>query len=171
MVTHDFIEPSQNECCHLCRSDGYKCDMQALVHHWQKCSAHGDDYVEKQWCVTENLLYQTVLFCSLYLLQFPWKEIGGITFRVTYVLEEKVKEKRMNRQAALKILNQLWYKIRMNKVKEEANVMNTEEFIEDGMVWERRWVFLQKTDSPPNRSESILSVNRYCPSRYTKCFK
>ena len=53
---------------------------------------------------------------------------------MTYVLEEKVKEKRMNRQAALKILNQLWYKIRMNKVKEEANVMNTEEFIEDGMV-------------------------------------
>ena len=33
-----------------------------------------------------NLLYQTVLLCSLYLLLFPWKYIGGITFIATYII-------------------------------------------------------------------------------------
>jgi len=38
--------------------------MQALVHHWQKCTANGGDCVEKQSFVTESLLYQVVLLCS-----------------------------------------------------------------------------------------------------------
>jgi len=42
--------------------------MQALVYCWQKCVANGDDYVEKQWFLAEYLLYQIVIFCSLYLL-------------------------------------------------------------------------------------------------------
>ena len=29
-------------------SDFYQCSMQALVHHWWKCTANGDSYVEKQ---------------------------------------------------------------------------------------------------------------------------
>lgn len=31
----------------------------------------------------ESLLYPSVLMCSLYLLQFPWKQIRGITFGVS----------------------------------------------------------------------------------------
>jgi hypothetical protein len=42
--------------------------MQALVHHWQKCIANGEDYVERQCFVADNLLYPTVLLCTLYLL-------------------------------------------------------------------------------------------------------
>jgi len=49
-------------------ADFYKCSMQDLVHHWQKCIANGGDYVEKYCFVAENLLYQIVLLCSLYLL-------------------------------------------------------------------------------------------------------
>ena len=45
--------------------------MQAFVHHWQKCVANGDDYIEKKCFVAENLLYQILLLCSLYLL-FLW---------------------------------------------------------------------------------------------------
>ena len=54
--------------------DFYECSMQALVHLRQKCIAIGGDYFENkqtnnQTCfVAENLLYQTVLLCSLYLL-------------------------------------------------------------------------------------------------------
>ena len=51
----------------------------------KKCIANGGDYVEKQCFVAESLLDQTVLLFSLYLLLFPWKWIGGITFRMTYV--------------------------------------------------------------------------------------
>ena len=40
---------------------------------------------EKQHSVAENLLYQIVLFCFLYLLKFPWKILGGITFGATYM--------------------------------------------------------------------------------------
>jgi len=54
-------------------ADFYKCGMQALLHLWRKCIANGGDYVEKQCFVAKNLLYQIVLLCSLYLLQFPWK--------------------------------------------------------------------------------------------------
>ena len=42
--------------------------LQGLAHHWQKCIAHGSDYVEKQCFIAENLLYQIVSLCSLYLL-------------------------------------------------------------------------------------------------------
>ena len=40
---------------------------------------------EKQHFVAENLLYQIVLACSLSLLQFPWNQGGGITFRTSYI--------------------------------------------------------------------------------------
>jgi len=61
-----------------------------LWHHKMKSIsisslANGGDCVEKQCFVAENLLYQIVLLCSLYLLQFPWKWIGCITSRATYV--------------------------------------------------------------------------------------
>ena len=46
----------------------YRGSLQALVHYWWKCIANGGDCVEKQWFWGENVLYQTVLFCSLYLL-------------------------------------------------------------------------------------------------------
>ena len=39
-----------------------------LFHCWQKCIANGGDCVEKECFVAENLFYQTVLLCSLYLL-------------------------------------------------------------------------------------------------------
>ena len=54
-------------------ADFHERGMQALVHHWQKCIANDGDYVEKSWFVAENILYQMVLLCSLYLLLFPWK--------------------------------------------------------------------------------------------------
>lgn len=47
-------------------------------------SANGDDCVEKQYFVAENLLYQIVLLWSLF--SFSWKEIVGITFGATYAL-------------------------------------------------------------------------------------
>jgi len=47
--------------------------MQAFVHGWQKCTAKGGDYAEKQSFVIENLLYGVESFCSFYLLWFPWK--------------------------------------------------------------------------------------------------
>ena len=49
-------------------ADCYMHGTQALVHLWQKCTANGDNYVEKDCSVAENLLYQTVLLCSLYRL-------------------------------------------------------------------------------------------------------
>ena len=63
----------------------YKHVMQALVHHLWKRIASSGDCVEKYSFVAENLLYQIVLLCSLYLLQFPWKYIGDITFGVIRV--------------------------------------------------------------------------------------
>ena len=48
-------------------TDFYECGMQALVRRWRKCISSGGNYVEKQF-VAKNLLYQTVLLCSLYLL-------------------------------------------------------------------------------------------------------
>ena len=42
--------------------------VQAFAHCWQKCVANGGDYVEKQCFVAENLFYQIVPLCSLYLL-------------------------------------------------------------------------------------------------------
>ena len=47
----------------LAGTDFHCCSVQVLVHHWQKCIANGGDYF-----VAENLLYQIVLLCSLYLL-------------------------------------------------------------------------------------------------------
>jgi len=38
----------------------------------------------EMYFVAEIFLYQIVLLCSLYLLKFPWKYIGGITFRATH---------------------------------------------------------------------------------------
>ena len=38
-----------------------------------ECTAKGDDCVEKQCFVAENLLYQVMLLCSLYPLLFSWK--------------------------------------------------------------------------------------------------
>jgi len=49
-------------------ADLYECSMHYHVHHWQKCISNSGDYVEEQCFVAENLLYQTVLLCSLYLL-------------------------------------------------------------------------------------------------------
>ena len=46
-------------------ADYYKHGMQALVHHWWKCTANGGDYVEKQCFVAENLLCQC--YCALYI--------------------------------------------------------------------------------------------------------
>ena len=46
-------------------ADWYKHGMQALVHHWQKCTANS---AEKQHFVAQNLLYQMKLSCSLNLL-------------------------------------------------------------------------------------------------------
>ena len=66
-------------------ADFYENGMQALVHGRWKSVADDGDCVEKQCFVAENLLYQIVLLCSLYLLQFPWKWIGCITSRATYV--------------------------------------------------------------------------------------
>jgi len=44
--------------------------MQALVHHWWKCTANGGDYGEKQHFVAENLLYQSYcahcIYCSFH---------------------------------------------------------------------------------------------------------
>ena len=45
-------------------------NMQALVHHWQKCTANGRDCAEKSCFVVDNFLYQIVLSCSLHLLYF-----------------------------------------------------------------------------------------------------
>ena len=66
-------------------ADLYSHGMQALVHCWQKRITHSGGNVEKQCFVAENLLHRTVLLCSLYLLQLPWKQIGGVTFGVTYM--------------------------------------------------------------------------------------
>ena len=51
-------------------ADCYECSMQALVYCWQKCIANGHVCIKKWYFVAENLLYQTVLLCSLYLLKF-----------------------------------------------------------------------------------------------------
>ena len=45
--------------------------MHALVHTWHKCIVNSGDYVEKQCVVAKNLLHQTMLLYSLYLLYFP----------------------------------------------------------------------------------------------------
>jgi len=47
-----------------------KSGMQALVNSWWKCIANGGDCIERLCFVAENFLYQIVLLCSLYLLQF-----------------------------------------------------------------------------------------------------
>ena len=43
----------------------YKCSLQAPVHCWQKFTGGG--HIEKQCFVAENLVYQVLLLCSLYL--------------------------------------------------------------------------------------------------------
>ena len=52
--------------------DCYKCSMLALV-HWRKCISNGVGYIEKECFIAVNLDYQILLFCSLYLLESPWK--------------------------------------------------------------------------------------------------
>lgn len=56
------------ESCSKTSSDLDKHGMQALVHCWTKCTASGGNYVEKQHLVAENLVYQIMLSCCLYLL-------------------------------------------------------------------------------------------------------
>lgn len=51
----------------------YEHGIQVLVHCWRKWIANCGDYVEKEWSAAENLLYQTLLMCCLYLSWFPWK--------------------------------------------------------------------------------------------------
>ena len=46
-------------------ADCYEHGMQAPVNCWRKCTGSGGDYVEKQCFVAKNLLYETVLLCSL----------------------------------------------------------------------------------------------------------
>ena len=47
---------------------------------WWKCIADSGDCAEKECFVTENLLYLTLFLCSLYLLSFLWRLLGGIIF-------------------------------------------------------------------------------------------
>ena len=51
----------------------FECSMQALLHHWWKCTADGGDCAEKECYAAENFLYHIMLSCSLYLLWFKWK--------------------------------------------------------------------------------------------------
>ena len=46
---------------------------------------NGDVYIEKMFFLADNLLYSLVLLCSLHLLQYPMKKIGGITFGAAHV--------------------------------------------------------------------------------------
>ena len=48
-------------------ADVYKHGMWTLFYYWQKCIANNGDSVEKHF-VADDLLYQLVLLCSLYLL-------------------------------------------------------------------------------------------------------
>lgn len=48
--------------------DFYKCSMQTLVCCCQMYIVNGGDHVEKLCFVAENLLYHTVLLCTLHLL-------------------------------------------------------------------------------------------------------
>jgi len=59
--------------------------MKAVIHIQRKCMANVHDYADQQHFVADSLLYQIVLLCSLFLLQFPWKQIGGIAFGLTYI--------------------------------------------------------------------------------------
>ena len=54
-------------------SNGADRYMKDLFDCWQKCTANGGDYAEKECFVAENVLYQIALLCFLYLLHFPWK--------------------------------------------------------------------------------------------------
>ena len=49
-------------------ADCYEHGVQVLVYCWQKCTANGGDYAEKQCFVAENLLNQILLLCSFHLL-------------------------------------------------------------------------------------------------------
>ena len=46
-LSNDIIAAAVKQWVASIGADFYKCDMQALVHHWQKCTANGSDYVEK----------------------------------------------------------------------------------------------------------------------------
>lgn len=48
--------------------DFYESSVQGFVHCLEKCIVNGGGYAEKECFVVANLLYQTVLLCSLYLL-------------------------------------------------------------------------------------------------------
>ena len=41
-------------------ADFYEHGMQAFVHCWQKCTANGGDYIERQCFLAENAIYLTV---------------------------------------------------------------------------------------------------------------
>ena len=49
-------------------ADFHEHNMQPFVCCSQKCIATGADYIEKEYCVVENLLYQLVLLYFFYLL-------------------------------------------------------------------------------------------------------
>ena len=49
-------------------ADFYEYGIQSPVHCWGRCIASGGDYVKKYCFAMGNLLYQTVLLCSLDLL-------------------------------------------------------------------------------------------------------
>ena len=48
--------------------DTDECCMQTLTLFWQKNAANCGGYVEKDYFLAENLFYQIVLLCFLYLL-------------------------------------------------------------------------------------------------------
>jgi len=52
----------------------------------KKRTANGGDYVEKQCFAAENVLYQIVLLCPMYVLQFPWKLIWNIGVANMYIV-------------------------------------------------------------------------------------
>lgn len=60
----DAVTAAMKQWATFIGADFYKHGM----YHWQKFIVTGSDCVEKYNFVTENLLYQTFLCCSLYLL-------------------------------------------------------------------------------------------------------
>jgi len=67
---------------------GWRISAAAIVTagHLCYCRADGGDCVEKHCAVTENLLYQTILFLVFVTAVVSKKKIGGVTFGATYLL-------------------------------------------------------------------------------------
>jgi len=66
--SNDAVIPTVKQWVISTGGNFYEQSMQALGHSEWKCVANGGNYVEKQWSVAENFLYQIVLMRSLYLL-------------------------------------------------------------------------------------------------------